>query len=598
MATVPMTLPDAPLRPVRRSGNRNAVRAALVLGLYLVPAIVAYGHAWAHPASVAIGSGNGDPAQSMWYLKWVPWAIGHGQNPLFTTLANYPRGVNVVVQTSTLALGLAVSPITLLWGPVAAYNLLITLAFPLSAGAGYLLARRFTTWRPAAFVAGLFYGFSPYMVGQGLGHLNLVFVPLPPLIFLVLHTIVVRQTGSPLRWGLALGGLAVCQFFISTEILATTVLFAGVAVLVVALANPSALRLHARFACIGLGVAAVVAAALLAYPIHVLLSGPQHVSGPTPGFENYTSAFFGPLLPPSTMALSTPHLRQMAAHIGGDGAENGSYLGVPAVLLVVIGTLVVRRRAVWVAASLALVGFVISIGSHFRLGIPSLAGFGSSVPLPALRLGQVPLLQDAYPARYTLYIALFASLVIAMTLEALRARLAQRRRALVVPAVVAVVTLLPLVPAWPYPSQGPVAVPSYFSSAAVDSIPPGSVTVAYPWPDNKDNRAQLWQAAADLRFRMPGGYFIVPSGPSHAFSYAPVTLASTVLDQLALGPVPSQTPALRRRLRDEFGGWKVQSIVVLPPTGAPLAFFTWLTGQAPGQVSGGVAVWYHLRWKT
>ena len=625
MATVPLTLPNAQSRPLGRLGNRNVALTAAVMVLYLVPAVVAYGHAWAHPASVAMGSGNGDAAMSMWYLKWVPWAVGHGHNPLFTAVANYPRGVNIIVQTSTLALGLAMSPITLLWGPVVAYNLLITLAFALSAGAGYLLARRFTTWRPAAFVAGLFYGFSPYMVGQGLGHLNLVFVPLPPLIFLVLHTLVVRQTGSPRRWGSALGALVVCQFFVSTEVLATTSLFAVAGVLIVALANPSALRRHARFACIGIGVAAVVVAAVLAYPLYVLLFGPQHISGPPPGFNNYTSAFFGPLLPPSTMALSTPHLSHMAAKIGGDGAENGSYLGVPAVLLVVLGTFLVRRRAVRVAAALGLVGFVISIGPRFRLGIPSLAGFGSSVPLPAVRLAQVPLLQDAYPVRYTLYITLFASLVLAMTLEALRARLAERpqgpapeargdaglpraarrgvasrssAKAAVVPAVVAVVALLPLIPAWPYPGQGPVAVPRYFSTAAVDSIPPGSVTAAFPWPDNKDNRAQLWQVAADLRFRMPGGYFIVPSGPSRSFSYAPVTLASTVLDHLEFGPAPAQTPGLRRRLRAELGGWKVQSVVVVPPNGAPVAFFTWLTGRAPSQVTGGVAVWYRLRWAT
>lgn len=584
------------------------VRAAAVLGAYLLPAVVAYWHAWAHPASVAMGSGTGDPAQSIWYLRWVPWAIGGGHNPLFTVVANYPLGINLVVQTSTLALGLVLSPVTVLWGPVAAYNVAITTAFALSAGAGYLLARRFTTWRPAAFVAGLVYGYSPYLVGQGLGHLNLVFVPLPPLILLVLHDLVVRQAGSPWRSGLALGALVVSQFFVATEVLATTAVFAVLAVVVLAVSKPAAVRARVPYAAAGLGVAAGVAVAVLAYPAYILLAGPQHIAGPTPGFESYRSAALGPLLPTSSMLVSTPYLRSLGGAIGGNVAENGSYLGLPLVALVVLGAVAVRRRAARVAGVLALVAFVVSIGSPFRLGIPALAGFASSVPMPAAPLAHVPLLQDAYPVRYTLWVALFSSVVAAVTLDHIRARQAGRARpglhalwpgrapGWAVPSVLAVAALVPLLPAWPYPTQGPVAVPPFFSSPAVDAIGPGTVVVAYPWPDASDNQAQLWQAEAGMRFRLAGGYFIVPAGPARAFSYAPVTLASTVFDQLRAGPAPDQTPQLRRSLRSELAGWRVESMVASPPTGAAVDWLTWLVGRPPDQVTGGVAAWYHLRW--
>lgn len=396
-----------------------------------------------------------------------------------------------------------------------------------------------------------------------------------------------------------LAGLVVVQFFISTEVLAATALFVVLAVVIVALADPPGVADRARFAAVGFAVATAGATVVLAYPIYILLAGAQHISGSTPGFENYRSALLGPLLPTSSMVLSTPHLRQMAAAVGGNRAENGSYLGLPIVVLVVLGTLLVRRRPARVAGLLSVIAFVISIGSPFRLGIPSLAGFGSSVPLPATLLSRIPLLQDAYPVRYTLYVALFSSLVVAVALDAIRANLAERGAFTArsgVPAAIAVVALSPLLPAWPYPSEGPVAVPRYFSTPAVDAIAAGSVAVAYPWPDNNDNQAQLWQATAGLRFRMAGGYFIVPAGPARAFSYAPVTLASTILDQLHVGPPPAQTPRLRSQLRAQFGSWNVQSIVASPPTGASVAFFTWLTGLPPSRVTGGVAAWYDLRW--
>jgi hypothetical protein len=599
--------------PVQRRSWRCGT---LVFLLYLAPAVFAFRHVWAHPATVAAG-GVVDPFQSMWYMQWVPWALGHGHNPLFTVIGNYPLGVNMVAQTSTLTLGLVASPITVLWGPVAAYNVVLTLAFPLAAGAAYLLARRFTTWRPAAFAAGLLYGFSPYMVGQGSSHINLSFVALSPLILLVLHSLFVRQTGSPVGWGLLLAVLVVGQFFISSEILATTAIFAIVALVVIALLNQAEVREHARFALVGLGVGVVVAGIVLAYPLYLLVAGAQHISGAIPGYEAYRSAFAAPLFPSSNMELSTVHLRHLAAGVGGNGVENGSYLGPGVVLAVVAGVAFIRRRVVWVAGVLVLAAFVISLGSPFRLGFPSLAGFASSVPLPATLLGRVPLLQDAYPIRYALHVALFASLIVAVVLDSLRwaggARGAHRTRGsrlapgargsagargALLPGVVAVAILVFLLPAWPYPGQARIQIPSYFTTSAVNAIPEGSVAVLYPWPDNTDAQSQLWHAESNMRFRLAGGYFLEPSGPDRAFSYSPVTLVSTVLDQLRTGPPPTETPKLRAGLRGELAGWTVQSIVAAPPTGASVAFFRWLTGRPPSQVTGGVAAWYHLDWRS
>ncbi|MGC8463709.1 MAG: hypothetical protein ACP5P9_08590, partial [Acidimicrobiales bacterium] len=158
-----------------------AAATVLAIVVYAALAVVVFWHLWTSDPT-QVSQPGGDQFSNMWFLEWVPFAIAHGHNPFFSNFANYPFGVNLLTNTSALLLGLAASPITVVWGPVASFNVLLTLALPASATSGYFLARRFTTWRPAAFVAGLLYGFSPYEIAQSAGHLNLTFVVFPPLV--------------------------------------------------------------------------------------------------------------------------------------------------------------------------------------------------------------------------------------------------------------------------------------------------------------------------------------------------------------------------------------------------------------------------------
>ena len=99
-------------------------------------------------------------------------------------------------------LGVLGAPVTLACGAFGTTTLLFTLAFPVSALSAYALISRWVRWRPAAFAGGLLYGFSPYLVAQGGSHLNQVFVPLPPLIFLVLDEVASadREERGPGGW--------------------------------------------------------------------------------------------------------------------------------------------------------------------------------------------------------------------------------------------------------------------------------------------------------------------------------------------------------------------------------------------------------------
>jgi len=51
-----------------------------------------------------------------------------GHDPLFFTTMNAPAGVNAIWNTSLLLPALVMTPVTLLAGPLAAYNVLLALA--------------------------------------------------------------------------------------------------------------------------------------------------------------------------------------------------------------------------------------------------------------------------------------------------------------------------------------------------------------------------------------------------------------------------------------------------------------------------------------
>src|SRR5688572_8717593 len=103
--------------------GRWRVHWAPPLTLFVALAVLLFHQAWASPGTTWIG-GPGDPPLFMWYLRWMPWAIAHGHNPLFTDHMNFPDGVNLMWNTTMPVPSLLLSPLTLVVGPLATYNVL------------------------------------------------------------------------------------------------------------------------------------------------------------------------------------------------------------------------------------------------------------------------------------------------------------------------------------------------------------------------------------------------------------------------------------------------------------------------------------------
>src|SRR6516165_6974674 len=252
--------------------------------LYLAVAFVLWVNAWRAGATTHTLCSCGDPALFLWFLQWPATALAHGHNPFFSTAMFHPGGINLLAQTSVEGLGLPLVPVTWIWGPVAALNVASTLTPALTAFFAFVVLRRWVRWTPAAFVGGLLYGFSPFVLTSlEFAHLMTAALMLLPLILAVLDELLVRQRHSPVRAGVALGLLVFAQFFLSSEVLALCAVLVAVCLVVLVTAalilDPARLRRLAPHAAKGLGTGLVVGTVLLAWPVSFALDGPAHLSG-------------------------------------------------------------------------------------------------------------------------------------------------------------------------------------------------------------------------------------------------------------------------------------------------------------------------------
>ncbi len=576
----------------------------------------------------ALPSGSADPGQEVWFLAWVPHALGAGTNPFFSHALFAPQGVNMLSNTSIELLGLLLAPVTITAGPVAALDVAVLLAPALSALGAFALCRRFVRWRPAAFVGGLCYGFGPFLATDlRFAHVDLTWLVLPPLIFLALHELLTGH--RPLATGAILAVLVIAQFFVSTEMLAITALVTVVGVVVAVISWPRAVLRAARAAGPGIALAVALTAAVLAYPMWVVVAGPRHNTGPVWPHIGRIAA--------SLAATIEPHaeLAGVAFVSGGDG----SYLGVALLVVLVAGALVLWRSTVLrLSLGLAAIAYVASLGYHLHVAKTQL-----HVTLPAAFLAHVPLLDSIVPERGGAVVDLFCGLALAVVVDHVarwerpprpagstppgmaapagavpsatggRHLLHASTPTLLLALAVAAFALVPLAvePRWPYATTGAhaagvlaalTATASSSTTRAAGTRAAGTrheqrvapIVAVFPGSPTATAREMVAQADSGFSFSLPDGYAIVPGAGGRAVeSPAPNALwlvfAAATLHRLEV-PLHAST---RRAVHDALDAMGVSEVVALPhePGSAIIRF---ALGSVLGQPSGtrdGAAVW-------
>jgi len=566
----------------------------------VVVAFLANRNVWIHGfAHTLQSSGGNDTAEEVWFLAQTPWHIVHGVNPFYNTWLNVPVGLNLMDNTTMPLLGVLGAPITLLFGPIATLNVMIALGFSASAMAFFLMARQLTHWWPAAFVGGLVYGFCPFAVAEATAHLFLMFNVVPPLIILVIHRFVSTDDRSPWLYGAALGGCFLAQFYISSEVFASLVVMSFIALVVGGLLLIRRLDMDLTRIAKMTAVAVVVALLGVGYGAWAALEGPDHIHGPAQSavaIAGISSDPAGLVVPTQNQhftfneaTLGNSYVAQRDAnwHIVIDATlENGTYVGVPLLILLIAGVVLLRRNRFAVfTALMAAAAMVLSMGSHLHVD-----GHKTVIRLPFIVLAHLPLLSSGSAARYVLFFWLFAALLLALTLDRLYEILASTSRigSAAVCLAVAVVALVPLVPAWPYQSSA-ASVPSFFTGDA-RSLPVGTTVVVFPSSNPGDSSAMLWQAMSGMTFRMPGGYAVFATAPDGHADFNPASsVLGSAMSSCVAGVPPQISPVVTRSV---LRSWDARYVVVVPGTvGAACATTLFDRALGPHRTKGGVSVW-------
>ena len=386
--------------------------------VYLAVTVVMWWHVWTgNPASTMVCD-CGDASSFVWFLAWPAYAISHGHSLFFTTAVHHPLGMNLLDNTSVLALGVPLAPVTWLFGPVATLNVALTAAPVLSALAAYACLRRALGLRwVAAFVGGLMFGFSPFVLrNEAINHLQASFLALLPLIFWCCYELAVTQRGKWVRWGLFLGVLVAVQYFVGPELLTVSAITAGLALLLAALAALRAGTLEAKLPFAGKGflLAGSVAGVLLAYPVLFTMTGPQHIKGPD-WFHAHANGLGLVLLP---MAPTVPLQKgwRIAAYLGPLGADQG-YLGLVALAVLAAAVFALRRPLTRLCAAVTVILVWLSLGASW---VPvSHGGEPRGLWLPWQVLGRLPVLNKLAPANFSAAALWFVVIAGALVVDAL-----------------------------------------------------------------------------------------------------------------------------------------------------------------------------------
>jgi len=363
-----------------RGLSRPVVRHLALLAVYL-----AAGVAVTWPIATYITGRlpkTRDVSNYVWGLQWTAHQIIHLGNPWFTTQMAAPAGIQLAFGTTMPLVGLVMTPVTLAFGPSAAFTLLTIVTPGLACYVMYRAARLWLAG-PGAIAAGALFGLSSMLAWQDWYHLNIalgtVFLPM------TLEAAVRLRRRPSRRLAVVLGVLLGASVLVNQESAVLAVILAVVILLpwllgrgAASVPGPAAATTsypaRARLALAGLG--ALVAAALASPQLIAMVQ--QYLAGGASADSHllaFNGAEYGISLPgmfAPTARVADFGLRGLAAasslHNGRTG-EGMPMFGLLLTILAVLGLAASwRRRCAWLFALLWLGCAVLALGPSLHVG--------------------------------------------------------------------------------------------------------------------------------------------------------------------------------------------------------------------------------------
>lgn len=347
---------------------------------------------------------DGDQMQYVWNFWWLARQVTHLSNPWFTSYMAAPAGVQLGYDTLSPLLGVLMTPVTLLFGPSASYNLAATLAPGLAAFAMYRAARLWLPSRTGAIAAGAFYGYSAMLTSQAWLHLHTaigcVFLPM------TLEAVIRLRRRPGTSRGIVLGLVVGCAVLVDQELALLAVIVAVLGLAPWLLRHPSR---RAFWASAAAALSAVVVASPQLYAM--LRAGGQ--GGPPPvaasNYARYTASLPGLFAPSPHLArygmtgLAAIYSTHMTTLTRASHAhEEAATFGVVLTLCALAGLAVSWRRRgtgqfalLWLGSALLALGPVLYVAG--RAYIPAATtwhGIRVSLLMPYTWMIRLPVLSS------------------------------------------------------------------------------------------------------------------------------------------------------------------------------------------------------------
>ncbi|MDX1414486.1 MAG: hypothetical protein R3293_09870 [Candidatus Promineifilaceae bacterium] len=399
---------DSWLPKLRHTYLRKAIRLLLLIGAY---ALVAIFTTW--PLIQNLESHLAGPSTDVfvhyWNNWWVQKALLSGQSPYFTTYLNYPYGVSLIGHNFAwfnILPWLTLEP----WlGGIKAYNVVILTTLLLCGLAMYALVLDTIGRRLPAFLAGIIYMSWPFRLSQ-LDHPNMMSTYWIPILLLFLGRLL--RSG---RWRHALlTSIAIaCVGYTRWQLLIPAFLMA----LIYLLGMLPTWWPQKRLLLPRLAAAAGLGFLFLLPPLYSLVAE-QAVSSVMPHESNdndehimstdWLAYITPPRRHPQLKAFTNPLYDQYYSDRGRD-RRNAAYIGLPVLILVVLGLLRGWRKN-WYWLLMALLFMLLASGMEWRINgqyygaVPTL--YRLLAPLRLLRLMRIP---DRYVMFTALPLAMLAA---------------------------------------------------------------------------------------------------------------------------------------------------------------------------------------------
>jgi hypothetical protein len=471
---------------------QGTIALAIYLGLWIfgwtLPLIL-------HARMTLLDQTSQDPNFYVWSLRWWPYAVAHGLNPLLSKEIGAPGGFNMTWTTTVPPLALLASPLTLIAGALRSFNILAAIAPALCAWVAFVACRRLTGNFWAALFGGAVFGFSAYETGHTMaGQLNLSWnLLLPLMVYLV---VLWRDQKLSRAWFVGLMALAiVLQFFMFVETFfeLTAVLAIGLPV-GYALAGRDSRPVMARLAR-QLGAAWVIAFALVSpYLVYALANYP-------PGFSRSPATtgldLASLVVPRPTGAFGIGWLMNYSVRL--PSYSTAGYVGLPVLLIAL--ALAIRT---WQSKITRFVVIMFVVIVALAVGPSLVIGTIHVGSVPWAKLWFLPVARSALPNRFMLIGSLALAVIVTIWLATPTRSLGLRAARWAVALLAVVAILADVAPTSFDPAAPTDHVPAFFTTGRYRHyIKPGEIVLVI---SARDNAGMLFQAYTNFYMRIAGGY--------------------------------------------------------------------------------------------